>query len=79
MAEIHTNTVRRERGDATRKLTGEAILQCLQIFSVLKHEQGVGETFQIAVASILVLRLEGMVWLSARAVTSHASENNPPI
>lgn len=42
LAAIHTNTVRRERNDDTKKLTGEDIIQCLQIFSVLKHEQGMG-------------------------------------
>lgn len=42
MADIHANTVWWEKSDDTRKLDGHALLECMQLFSVLKHEQGVG-------------------------------------
>ena len=44
MAEIHNNTVHREKGDDTKKMAGDVLLQAIKIFVVNKHEQGIGES-----------------------------------
>ena len=51
MADQLTRTLRRgnRRADGTTKLTGPVLMECILIFSVLKHEQDVGESLVSAV------------------------------
>lgn len=51
MADQLTRTLRRgnRRAEGTTKLTGPDLMECVHIFSVLKHEQDVGERLVSAV------------------------------
>jgi len=50
MAVMHNNSVYRDKGDGTKEMSGDALLQAIQIFAVNKHEQGVGECLTRAVS-----------------------------